>query len=155
MDYPRPGQVTTAYGLLFRDAGYVLAKANPDIANYADSIQLNWLEGRGLRVTAMRARANVASMMAAAGAAACNGDVITAKGSLSVSGGDFELVGVDRKTMTLERASDGSLIVHTVFRRNSLQLLVFPFRERGDAWYRFALAQAAPANIPLESKPNL
>jgi hypothetical protein len=150
MDYPRSGQVTTAYGVFFRDAGYILAAANPDIANFADSIRLNWLEGQGLRITAMRAGADVASLIAAKDAVACNGDVIAAKGNLSLSGGDFELVGVDRKTMTLERASDGSLVVHTVFRRNSLQLLVFPFRERGDGWYRFAPAQAAQA-VPSDS----
>jgi hypothetical protein len=151
MDYPRSGQVTTAYGLFFRDAGYILAAANPDIANFADSIRLNWLEEQGLRITAMRAGADVTSLIAAKAAVACNGDVITVKGTVSVSGGDFELVGVDRKTMTLERASDGSLVVHTVFRRNSLQLLVFPFRERGDGWFRFAPGQAAPANTPSKT----
>jgi hypothetical protein len=155
MDYPRSGHVTTAYGLFFREAGYIFAAANPDIANTADSIRLNWLEGQGLRITAMRAGADVTSLIAAAGGVTCNGDIITAKGNLSISGGDFELVGVDRKTMTLERVSDGSLVVHTVFRRNSLQLLVFPFRERGDGWFRFEPALAGPANTAFESKPNL
>jgi hypothetical protein len=151
MTHVTPGQVATAYGLFFRDAGYIFAAPSPDIANFADSIRLNWLEGQGLRITAFRAGADVASLIAAKAAVACNGDVITVKGTVSVSGGDFELVGVDRKTMTLERASDGSLVVHTVFRRNSLQLLVFPFRERGDGWFRFAPGQAAPANTPSKT----
>jgi hypothetical protein len=132
----RPDWFISLYGYFFKNAGVLSADQEKAIATAADSVRIELTPQNSMQITALKQERTVASTTISADKIDCSGGSVTLRGKLKWSGGEFVLAGAERDTTTLFKASNGSLVIHGVFSRTTV-LLIFPYRERTDEWYRF------------------